>query len=207
MSVSPQPTFTAFAGSRRIDSGELAPVALSAKRAIEGGETGEILICEDSNARTIEVDLRGGLDDIQVSAARALIARRGPAEPAAGEPRRGPGRPRLGVIAREVTLLPRHWRWLSDQPGGASVALRRLVEEAAKDRSGREKRRLGQEAAYRFMSSLAGDRAGYEDAVRALFAGNSARFGELIASWPADVRDYAQQLAAAAFGDSATSRA
>jgi hypothetical protein len=196
------PTFTAFAVSRRIDSGELAPVAASVRREIEGGETGEILIFEDSNARTIEVDLRGGPEDVQVSAVRALIARRGPAEPAAGEPRRGPGRPRLGVVAREVTLLPRHWLWLAGQPGGASVALRRLVEEAAKDRSGREKRRLAQEAAYRFMSSLAGDRAYYEDAVRALFAGNSVKFGKFIASWPSDVRDYAQQLAAPAFDQS-----
>jgi uncharacterized protein len=203
MNDSLQPYFTAFAGPRRIDSGELAAVAASVKRAIDAGEIAEILIFEDLNARTIEVDLRGGLEDVQVSAARALFARRGPAEPAEEAARRGRGRPRLGVVAREVTLLPRHWLWLAAQPGGASVALRRLVEEAAKDRSGRERRRLAQEAAYRFMSSLAGDRAHYEDAVRALFAGNSAQFGELIASWPPDVRDYAQQLAAPAFGRSA----
>jgi hypothetical protein len=96
-------------------------------------------------------------------------------------------------------LLPRHWAWLSGQPGGASVALRRLVEEASKDRDGRERRRLAQEAAYRVMSALAGDRIGYEEAVRALFAGNALTFSGLIEDWPSDVRDYTLMLAADAF--------
>lgn len=192
-------TFTAFAGARRIDSGPLASVAASVKRAIDAGETGEILVFEDSDARTIEIDFRGDLSDVEASVARALAMRRGYQAPAADEPRRGPGRPKLGVVAREVTLLPRHWTWLAVQPGGASVALRRLVEEAAKDRDGRGRRRLAQEAAYRFMSSLAGDRAHYEDAVRALFAGDAAKFGALIAGWPSDVRDYALRLSAEAF--------
>jgi uncharacterized protein len=196
-------TFTAFAGPRRIDSGALPAVAASVKGAIDSGEAGEILIFDDSNAHTVEIDFRGSLDDISDSVARAFIAMAAASGATREEPRRGPGRPRLGVVAREVTLLPRHWQWLARQPGGASVALRRLVEEAAKDRSGRERRRLAQEAAYRFMSSLAGDRAHYEEAVRALFAGSARSFAEIVAQWPKEVADYAIQLAGPAFGGAA----
>jgi len=194
-----EPTFTAFAGARRIDGGSLPAVAASVKHAIDAGESGEILIFEDSNARAIEIDFRGSPQDVQASARRALSERRGRASSIDEESRRGPGRPRLGVVAREVTLLPRHWAWLSGQPGGASVAMRRLVEEASKDRDGRERRRLAQEAAYRVMSALAGDRVGYEEAVRALFAGNAPTFSGLIEDWPSDVRDYTLMLAADAF--------
>jgi hypothetical protein len=194
-----EPTFTAFVGARRIDAGSLPVVAASVKQALDAGETAEILIFEDSNARAIEIDFRGSLRDVQSSVGRALVERQGPASPIDEEPRRGLGRPRLGVVAREVTLLPRHWAWLSGQPGGASVALRRLVEEASKDRDGRERRRLAQEAAYRVMSALAGDRVGFEEAARALFAGNAPKFAEIIENWPSDVRDYTLTLAADAF--------
>ena len=105
------------------------------------------------------------------------------------------------MVGREVTLLPRHWAWLAAQPGGASVVLRRLVEEASKDRDGRERRRLAQEAAYRVASALAGDRVGYEEAMRALFAGNATLFAECVEKWPRDVRDYALRLAANAFAE------
>jgi uncharacterized protein len=198
-----RPTFTAFAGPRRIDHGGLPAVAESVKRALDAGETAEILIFDDSNAHTVEIDFRGSLDDVRDSVARAFIAMAVASGVAREEPRRGPGRPKLGVVAREVTLLPRHWFWLARQPGGASVALRRLVEEASRDRDGRERRRLAQEAAYRFMSSLAGDRAHYEEAVRALFTGSARSFAEIAAQWPKDVADYAIQLAGPAFGATA----
>jgi uncharacterized protein len=194
-----EPTFTAFAGARRIDAGPLPAVAASVKRAIDGGESAEILIFEDSNARAIEIDFRGSPQDAQAGVRRALVERQGRALSIDEEPRRGPGRPRLGVVAREVTLLPRQWAWLSGQPGGASVALRRLVEEASKDRDGRDRRRLAQEAAYRVMSALAGDRVGFEEAARALFAGNAPKFAEMIENWPRDVREYTLMLAADAF--------
>jgi len=198
-------SFTAFAGARRVDRGPLHVVAASVKREIDAGETGEILIFEDSSARAIEIDFRGSPQDVQTSAQRALIGRHGRDAPIEEEPRRTSGRPRLGVVGREVTLLPRHWAWLASQPGGASVVLRRLVEEASKDRDGRERRRLAQEAAYRVMSALAGDRIGYEEAMRALFAGSAAVFAECVGKWPGDVRDYALKLAAGAFRDIAQS--
>jgi hypothetical protein len=118
-------------------------------------------------------------------------------EAAEAEAPRGPGRPKLGVVAREVTLLPRHWEWLNRQRGGASVALRRLVDEARHADGGADRRRAAQEAAYRFMSAMAGNREHFEEATRALFAGDAARFTHLIATWPKDIRDHTQKLAAA----------
>ncbi len=111
----------------------------------------------------------------------------------------GPGRPRLGVVAREITLLPRHWLWLNSQPGGASVALRKLVEQARRANQAKEEIRQSQEASYRFMSAMAGNLAGFEDAARALFASDRERFDALLAPWPKDVRSHLRQLAAAAF--------
>ena len=114
-------------------------------------------------------------------------------------PARGPGRPRLGVVAREVTLLPRHWDWLAIQPGGASVALRKLVEVARRDSETRDRVRQASAVAYRFMSTIAGHEAGFEEASRALFAGDQAGFEALIAGWPVDVRHHLKRLAADAF--------
>ena len=106
----------------------------------------------------------------------------------------------MGVVAREVTLLPRHWEWLSGQPGGASVALRKLVEEAGRANVGRDRARRAQEAAYRFMSAMAGDLPGFEEATRAFFAGDTTRFAELTEPWPIDIRDHARGMAEASFG-------
>jgi hypothetical protein len=112
-----------------------------------------------------------------------------PAAPAAP---RGPGRPRLGVSAREVTLLPRHWEWLAAQPGGASAALRRLVEEAR--RKPEAGGRAAQDRVYHFMQSCCGDRPGYEEALRALYKGDSERFAALIADWPQGIRAHIARL-------------
>ena len=140
----------------------------------------------------MEIDLRGTPDEV--------IARlAGEAEdPAAAKPS-SPGRPKLGVVAREVTLLPRHWEWLSEQPGGASVTLRRLVEEARRSTTGESRRRRAQEACYRFMSIMAGDEPGYEEALRALYAGDARRFDGQTEAWPPDVRDHARRLAGESF--------
>jgi hypothetical protein len=112
---------------------------------------------------------------------------------------RSPGRPRLGVVAREVTLLPRHWEWLNRQPGGASVALRKLVDEARKTHGGRDQVRQAQEVTYQFLLAIGGDLPGFEEALRALFAGRQAQFAELLSAWPADMRDHALRLAGPAF--------
>jgi hypothetical protein len=192
---------TAFEGCRRIASGELKQVVSKAKEVLDSGEGGVVLIFDDSNSELIEIDFRGTLDEV-IGRLEKPAAESG-ASPAANTDQnalRGPGRPRLGVVSREVTLLPRHWEWLGRQPGGASVALRKLVEEARRVHSGRDKVRHSQEAAYRFMSAMAGDMPGFEEAARALFAGNRERFDTFVASWPADVRDYAEKLASVALG-------
>jgi hypothetical protein len=107
---------------------------------------------------------------------------------------RAPGRPKLGVTAREVTLMPRHWDWLGAQPGGASVALRKLVERALRANGDEDRIRQVREAAYRFMTAMAGDAPGYEEALRALFAGDHSRLRRIVAKWPADVREHALAL-------------
>lgn len=187
---------TAFAGPSRIASGELRHVALKARQAFASGR--RVLVFEDASGRQLDLPLE--LPEGE------LLRRLGHAEPVAApapSPARGPGRPKLGVVAREVTLLPRHWDWLAAQPGGASVALRRLVEDARRVSAAgdghRDRRRAAQESAYRFMQAMAGDLPGYEDATRALFAGDVARFEERTATWPEDVREHASLLAADAF--------
>ena len=185
---------TAFAGVRRIASGGLTEVALKAKAIIDQGEDAPILIFDDASAKLIEVDFRGAREDVLGRLPDRASLQTG------GETARGPGRPKLGVVAREVTLLPRHWQWLSSQLGGASVALRNLVDEARRANAGKDSVRQSQDAAYRFMSALAGDAPGFEEAARALFAGNAKHFDRCVEGWPADVRDHARTLARVALG-------
>jgi hypothetical protein len=180
---------TAFAGSQRIATGDLAQVTLSAKAFADRGETAPVLAFDDATGHPVELDLRGSVDDVL-----HRLAHRTPVPPP-----RAPGRPKLGVVAREVTLLPRHWEWLASQPGGASVALRKLVEDARRSNEGRDSVREAQEAVYRFTSAMAGNLPDFEEATRALFANDPKRFAELIAAWPADLRDHTARMADRAF--------
>ncbi len=198
-------SYTSFDGHRRIASGSLQTVALVVKRAIESGISDPVLTFDDATGRSIQIDTRGSDEEVlarltpPASADHAELARSEPniSDTHSGESR-GRGRPKLGVVAREVTLLPRHWEWLAAQPGGASVALRKLVEEARRTRSDKDKSRKAQECAYRFMSAMAGDLPNFEEATRALFANDQSRFSDLITVWPDDVRAYSTRLA---FGD------
>lgn len=185
------PTFTAFAGLQRLASGALADVALAVKRA--GTTPAPIAIFDDRTGRAVDLDLRGSDADI-LARLPHHAADDTPCAPPAGEPR-GRGRPKLGVVAREVTLLPRHWEWLNAQPGGASVALRKLVDEARRASSDKDRAREARDAAYHFMSGIAGDHPHFEEAARALFADDRRRFAELIAEWPTDIRDHVIALA------------
>lgn len=188
--MSDAPSFTAFVGFRCVATGDLAAVARAV--AAESPPQGTVVIFADADGRPVDLDLRDG-------AARAMadhLARTTPTFEPPSKP--GRGRPRLGVVAREVTLLPRHWDWLAGQPGGASAALRRLVEEARRTNEGPDRSRHAQEALYRVMSALAGDAPGFEDAARALFARDDARFDAAISAWPVDVAAYLHRLARAA---------
>ena len=196
---------TAFQGERVIASGELAQIMPQIKAAHDVEPTGpgsRLLVFEDSTSRLIELDLdlRGSCEDALRSLGHAQPQEGAcAARPGGSQAPRAAGRPRLGVVAREVTLLPRHWEWLNRQPGGASVALRRLVDEARKAHDGRDRARQAQEVTYRFLLAMGGDLPGYEEALRALFAGKREQFEALLASWPGDVRDHALRLAAEAF--------
>lgn len=189
--LTPQTSCTAFAGQRRVAAGALADVATRIELLLSQGETTPILLVNDGSGEIIDLDLRGGVETAlsRLAAAQSV--------PTAQTPR-GPGRPKLGVVAREVTLLPRHWEWLNAQPGGASVALRKLVDAARRDNAGQERVRCAQEACFRFMSGLGGDLPGFEEALRALFASDGAVFEARLAAWPPDLRDYARFLAAPA---------
>ena len=198
MNQGPDTAYIAFDGDRRIASGDLREVARAAKEILDRRKDAAILVFNGVTGGPVDIDFRGTVADVQ---ARLPEAANVPAsaEDATPSAPRGPGRPKLGVVAREVTLLPRHWDWLGQQSGGASVALRRLVEEARRTGEDSHRIRQAQEAAYRFMSVMAGNKPHYEDAIRALYANDLARFGKLIAAWPADVRDHALALAERAF--------
>ena len=194
---------SAFSGGRLIAAGPLRHVALAAWQARHADPDLPVLVFEDASQQLVEIDLSGSMADLVQRLAAApdtgvpdpAVADAAEAQGAEPPGKRPRGRPRLGVVAREVTLLPRHWQWLNAQPGGASVALRKLVEAARRDAGGEDQRRHAQEATYRFIQAVAGDAPGFEEAARALFAGDLPRFEDVVAAWPPDIRDHATMLA------------
>lgn len=193
--------YTAFKDCQRIAAGDLKQVAAGVKAYFKDAPVEGVLIFDDASGHLVDIDFRGATDDV-LGRIAPTAGKPEPAavslEPPAGAAR-GPGRPKLGVVAREVTLLPRHWDWLNSQTGGASVALRKLVEEARRASVGKDRIRLAQEASYRFLSAALSNEANFEEAARALFAGNRSRFNELVDAWPVDLTVYLKQLALGAF--------
>ncbi|PZQ01474.1 MAG: DUF2239 domain-containing protein [Variovorax paradoxus] len=182
-----EPAVTAFLGHRRIGQGTRAAVTRAARRALASpaAASAALLAFDDASGAPVELDLRTAAPAASVDAAA-------PPPP--------PGRPRLGVVAREVTLLPQHWEWLALQPGGASVALRKLVHEARRSLAAQDAQRAAQERCYQFLRAIAGNLPGYEEALRALFRGDQAGFDAATAGWPADVLAHGRRLAEGAFG-------
>jgi uncharacterized protein len=191
-------TVSAFVATTLFATGDLPHVITKAKALLDRDQWAQVLIFDDETGCVIDVDWSGTLADVLERADKMSPADSSKEAACEAEVRR-PGRPKLGVVAREITLLPRHWEWLATQPGGASVALRKLVEHARGANQGKDRRRRAQEAAYRFASALAGDEPGFEEATRALFGGNPERFAEMVEPWPIDIRDYVKRLATAAF--------
>lgn len=173
-----------FIGTQKLARGPLEEVLRKTKRRLEAEPSAAVLIFEDATARQVDFDFRGSEQEV---VARAAANR----EPA---PKAGPGRPKLGVVSREVSLLPRHWEWLETQPQGISAALRRLVDEARKQSPDGEKARLARAAASRFMWVMAGDLPDFEEASRALFASERETFRGLTKGWPKDVREHLDTL-------------
>lgn len=183
----------AFDQQKLIASGALADVVRAAKQALDAGSAGPLLILDDHSSRPIEIDFRGTVDEVLARLTPNAVV----TEPAS----RGPGRPKLGVVPREVTLLPRHWDWLGQQSGGASAVLRRLVEQSIRNGGAKERARQAVESVDRFMRVMAGDAPDYEEASRAFYRGERERFIALTAAWPADVRAHLQQLTAIAWDE------
>lgn len=179
--------YTAFNGDEILASGLLEDVALKAKKTIDKRGPNSILIFDDCTGHQVEIDFRGSAEDVHSRLQQPK------------EDTRGPGRPKLGVISREVTLLPRHWEWLNAQPSGASVALRKLVEAASKDATGQDTLRQRQEAVYKFMSAMTGNLPLYEEAIRSLFARDKTGFNEKIKNWPDNLRKYTMRISEDAF--------
>ena len=191
-------TYTAFSGSRLIASGDVKAMVLETKACLDRGEAGGLLIFDDRTGRQIDFDFRGTAEEVLAR----LATHPGVGDRAAGgpdRPRTGPGRPKLGVVSREVSLLPRHWEWLEQQPNGISAALRRLVDDArGKDPQG-QRTRAALDAASAFLFAMAGNLPGYEEASRALWARDRQRFEDLTREWPEDIRAYSGRLAREAF--------
>ncbi len=196
-------TATAFRGTQQLATGDLREVARAVWRAAHDrdGASAALLIFDDETGAVVDLEMRGDESDMLAQLDATMAARRPVPAQLTGEAdvtpvSRGRGRPRLGVVAREVTLLPRHWEWLAAQQGGASVALRRLVDDARRTHAGDDRAAASRNAAYQFMHAIAGDLEHFEDATRALFRGDLERFRSIVAQWPGDVGRYALRLAA-----------
>lgn len=187
-------TYTSFMGHRRIASGPMLANVLAVKKILESRVNDPVLIFDDVTGHFVDVNTQGTDEELAQRYA-AVDVSEAEVEQTEEEAPRGRGRPKLGVVPREVTLLPRHWDWLATQPGGASVALRKLVEEARRASAAKDQRRQAQERAYNFMTAIGGDLPGFEEAMRALFADELERFKALLAAWPEDVREHALTLA------------
>jgi hypothetical protein len=184
----------AFDGDHCIASGNIVDVAAQVKQTLSAQPQSQVLLFDLESSRHVEIDFRGSVADVTARLKTSLSPESAP---------RGPGRPKLGVVAREVTLLPRHWEWLAAQPGGASVTLRKLIEDTRRKTSAKDDARERQESVHRFLSAMAGDKPHYEDVLRALYASDGARFHALIADWPLDVRRHVERLASELFQEMA----
>lgn len=193
-------SLSVFVGGKKAAAGTQEVVEPVVRGLLAHSGADAVLVFDDITGEQVDLDLRprGG----SAPAGPPPDLGDGHSVASAGaQAERGPGRPKLGVVGREVTLLPRHWEWLNAQPGGASVTLRKLVERARRESAGADRVRRSQEATYRFMSALAGNEPGFEEACRALFAQGRGAFEEHTDSWPSDVRDYARGLAEPSFGN------
>jgi len=186
--------YSAFEGTKLLFQGEWEEVVLKIKRRLGKSENNSILIFSDLTGKTMDFNFQGTRQEILK---RLEMFRDESSLPPSG----GPGRPKLGVVSREVSLLPRHWEWLANQPGGASVTLRNLVEEAKRKSASGQNLKQIQERTYKFMSVIAGDFKGYEEALRALYKRDQKAFLAQIQEWPRDVREHTLELATSIFAE------
>ena len=190
-------TCTVFLGVKKMAQGSIEEVIPWLKQTYADEALTTFLLFDDATGKTFDVDFRGTIDEVLAR----FFEKSGisPSSEAIPLSTKRVGRPKLGVVSGEVTLLPRHWEWLKRQPGGASVTLRKLVEEARRTDTQHNQVRVAQEATYHVMTTLAGDFPNYEEALRSLYAKDDVRFDQLLASFEPDVRDYIKALATPVF--------
>jgi hypothetical protein len=185
-------TYTAFENFEILTWGGLEEVAIDVRKRLKAHPSASIFIFSDSTGKEMDLDF-SGTEKEMLSRLKVYASTDPTSSP-------GPGRPKLGVVSREVSLLPQHWEWCSMQEGGASAAIRRLVEEKTKaPMSAKDKTKHAQEVAYRFLSAIAGNLPNFEDAIRFLYRRDKKKFKELIADWPADLVTHTMNLTEAAF--------
>ncbi len=194
MDLSSNRLCTAFAGTQRLATGHLTFVAQAVKSSLENGDKREIVIFDNHTSEVIEVDFRGSQEEVAKQFSPAAGEKE--SEPA---PTKSRGRPKLGVVAKEITLLPRHWDWLNQQPASVSATLRKLVEQASRQNQQAANARQAQDIVYRFINVVASHLNEYEEALRALYAKDGDKFQQLIREWPADVVAHLKKLAPPAF--------
>lgn len=201
-----QASYTAFLEQQQISNGHFEEVKQAACQRVTNGERRPIIIFNDANGKVVDIDYQNpdlsveSLDTNPICTNDAAST----IEPQQAKQARRVGRPKLGVVAKEVTLLPRHWEWLATQPGGASVTLRKLVEKARRDNQAADQITQSRDACYRVINALAGNEAASEEAIRALFADDRDTFTAIIQMWPTDVSRYVQSIANTAFTTTAT---
>jgi uncharacterized protein len=180
-------TLVAFDRQSCVASGPSAAVVQKLKTLVDAGNCQSLLVFDAETSELVEIDFRGTPQEVL-----SRLDPPGDPLPLGSDPsaKRGPGRPKLGVVGREVTLLPRHWEWLDLQPGGASVALRKLVETAKRSNQTQDRARQAQDSVYRFMSTMAGDLPGFEEALRAFYAKRPVEVRRIVAAWPEDIREH-----------------
>ena len=186
---------TAFEVEKIFCSGPKIEVILAMKNELSKSPNKRFLCFEDTSGQQIDFDISGTKEEIiQRLSTHTITA----PEPISADENKAIdkklGRPKLGVVPKEVTLLPRHWLWLGAQSGGASATIRRLVEQASKANSGENKRKKCQESAYRFLSAVAGNYPNYEEVLRAIFRDDEKMISNLTSEWPKDIVTYAQKL-------------
>lgn len=181
-------TYTAFDNTSIIAHGSLRDVILKTKKILGKSENSSFLIFSDSTGKTIDFNFQGTEKEIlkrleifvSNSDEKIELAR--------------PGRPKLGVISREISLLPRHWEWLATQSSGASSSIRNLIEDAIKKSTSKVSLKQQQEKVYRVMTTLAGDLDGYEEAIRSLYKRDRESFIKFTKGWSKDLRSYLEKL-------------
>lgn len=186
-------TYTAFEDHKILSKGSLEDVVLKVKKRFEKSPASQIVIYSDATGKSMDFNFHGSEKEVL----KRLEVYTTPESATAVSS--GPGRPKLGVISREVSLLPKHWEWLATQSGGASNTLRKLVEESMKKTSGVNTVKTAQERTYKFMSVEAGDLENYEEALRALYRKDKERFSSEIKTWPRDVQKHIIELSKAVF--------